>query len=141
MLKLPRVQHGYKLEPAGSLVLVLCLAACSLPCRCVTFVFEGRPEPAPSRTVLQRPPRERCREIRLSGPLFMLYTPLKRAQAGMALNFHDVRANTGIRDADTFSFGRCTSCDATTRSSPICPRNSRRLYVEARKPRDLAPTI
>lgn len=57
----------------------------------------------------------RCREIRLSGPLFMLYTPLKHRARCHGFKFS--RCTLECRNAEvrgTSTPRRCASCDATT---------------------------
>lgn len=84
---------------------------------CVTFVFEGAT--ATFERVGRAAAGGRCREIRLSGPLFMLYTPLKhRARCATALNFHRVRSNVGTRHIHSSSMRllRCNNAPRFLRS-------------------------
>lgn len=74
----------------------------------------------------------RCREIRLSGPLFMLYTPLKHRARCHGFKFS--RSNVGTRyAAHPLLVDAPPAMQQRSTIPPICPRNSRRLYVEARK--------
>lgn len=99
---------------------------------CVTFVFEGAT--ATFERVGRAAAGGRCREIRLSGPLFMLYTPLKHRALRHGFKFSPCTlecwnaAHPLLVDAPPAMQQRSTI-------PPICPRNSRRLYVEARKGR------
>lgn len=104
---------------------------------CVTFVFEGATF---ERVRVGRAAAGgRCREIRLSGPLFMLYTPLKhRARChGFKFSRCTLECRNAVRGASTPR--RCASCDATTLLRSV--RGIRDVFMSKREREgDLEPS-
>lgn len=116
-LKLPR--EGYT---HGELGLLLFGPAARW---CVAFVFEGATS-------------EREEDVARSdyqGHCLCFIRPLSIARGVTALNFHDVRSNVGTRRyaAHPLLVDAPPAMQQRSTIPPICPRNSRRLYVEARK--------
>lgn len=89
---------------------------------CVAFVFEGATS-------------EREEDVARSdyqGHCLCFIRPLSIARGVTALNFHDVRSNVGTRyAAHPLLVDAPPAMQQRSTIPPICPRNSRRLYVEA----------